>query len=421
MFYISIVLLLVWPSYIVYKAGVLPGMTLDRIFLLVLGISFLINFLFKNNFIVRFKPYTKEIFLVISMFIWMLFSSFFADNTIKSVFASINWFLSGPFLMIYLIAFFKNDNDLKSVILVILFVLIIINSLGLIEMINKTPLFKNYLITETESTLLAGTEEKLRGGIYRIKSVFSNPLVYAQILVASIPLWLSALLSTKGLAKVFILINVIITYILLFKTDSRAGLALALAMPMLFFYISLYKRKRYFILKKIVNFILLPLLLILLSINIYMKFDDANQMHTLSMEGKIGQEEVSSLARILQIKMGLDVLERHPIVGQGQGEALRELEPLRSIDNYYLTIILSTGIVGFFLWLFFLLKIFQKGVKSIRYYNDPTVKYYTLSFLILLIYYTILSIDKGNNLLFILAGIILIRFKLSHSNQELKI
>ena len=190
MFYITVIILFVWPSFIVYKAGALPGMTLDRIFLLCLVVSLLVHLLLYSHAI-KIKFYAKEIFIIFLMFFWMLLSTLFAENMMKSVFASINWFLSGPFLLIYLVFFLKTTKDIKNITIAILFAFMTVNLLGLIEMLNNAPLFNNYLITETENTLNSGVE-KLRDGAYRLQSVFSNPLVYSQILVASIPIWLNS-------------------------------------------------------------------------------------------------------------------------------------------------------------------------------------------------------------------------------------
>jgi len=412
-FHISIIVLLLWPTYLALKIGDLPGLSLDRFMILGVAVIFMLNLTSNHRYIQNLKSHGKIVLLLLITFFWNILSSFMvADNVLVSFFASINWFLSGPFLALFVLIIYEKEVDLIKLVSSMVIAIIVINIFGLIEFIKGDLLFKDYLFTVNEYTMSA-IIEKTRNGMFRIRSVFSNPLVYAQVLVASIPLFLYVLKTKKiKIVKLFLLINIGLSYFLLYYTGSRAGLALGLAIPFIFFHLNLYKKPWYRLISKIVFFISVPLFLFYLYSVVGESFAQVDDLHEQNMRGELDENTLSTLARVLQYKFGMEAIVHSPIIGYGFGEAVKAIIPLKIIDNYYLTILLSTGIVGFAIFAYFLYVIINQGFKNIRVYKDVPSVYLITSFIIMLMYYMVLSIDKANNLLFLIAAMIFVRTKL---------
>jgi O-antigen ligase len=204
----------------------------------------------------------------------------------------------------------------------------------------------------------------------------------------------------------------------MYRTGSRAGLALALALPFISTYISFYKINIF----KLFSNILILCIIILVSYLIYNYYiDNLNTIKNLSylnVHGKISEDKVSTFARFIQLEFGIKSIIANPIFGIGFGQAVEAVKPLKSIDNYYLTFIISTGIVGLSIFIIFLYLTSKTAIRSISKYKDSLTIYLYVSFILLNVYYTILSISKGDLLLFIIASLIYLRSRQLKEDTE---
>lgn len=399
-----------WPSYIALKIGFLPGLTADRIFIFILVIILSIHILQKTSIFYNLAKYKGMVFFLFIWLAWNLISSIAGSNNVSSsIAATINWYLSGPIFFLFILAFIQKEIQTIQLIKLIVMIMFIVNIIGLIEIYREDLLFKNFLITENEFTLGSLTE-KIRDGFYRIRSVFSNPLVYSQFLIAYLPLLFFIYKKEKRIIiKLFYLTNIFIAYIVMYRTGSRAGLALAIAFPLIFNYISLYRIKMF----KFISNILIICSAILITYFIYKYYISnlaiINNLHTINVNGKISEENLSTFARFLQFELGLKSVIANPFFGIGFGQAVEAVKPLKSIDNYYLTQILSSGIIGLLFFMIFLYSISKIAMKNIRNYKDSLTIYLFVSFILINTYYMILSIPKADLLLFIIASLIYLR------------
>ena len=394
---------LLWPDYIVYKFGVLPGITPPRGVMLLFIISLFIILCYNKkyrikltNLVLRFKA---VLIVLLSYTIVSCISAILhSDYLLGAFFSVINDFLNGPTLFILILLILDNQEKQEKLYSVLLFAFFAINVIGMIEWFNRGPLFTSYLLTETKYTLIAA---KVRGDSYRLMSVFANSLIFSQLLVLSIPLSLYAFLHSKRLMKILLLINLTLTVFLLVKTGSRAGVGLLVSFPLLFLYSRIYHRSSTKIIRTILIFF--PLLAFFVgSIYIANNLEHFIQRSTI---GSTADSANSTIARVKQIKLGINALKEQPFLGYGPGGGVKFMYPRTSIDNLYLTIVLDTGLIGLFLFFVLNYLVFKYTLQK-KYINNREI-FISLSIFLILLFFLILSIDKMMTVYYILVAMLL--------------
>ncbi len=403
-FRLALFFMILWPVYIAYKPGPLPALSMDRIMMI-----FLLLLFFINGKIIYYKEHKKIIMLLMVYFILNLFSAVLSQNVGGSIAKSIFLFLNGPFVFLFVIFFIKDEEQLIKIIKFIVWTMIVVNIFGVIESIKEQLLFKNFLITVNEYTLNA-LHLKVREGVYRIRSVFTNPLVYCQFLLASIPLILFYIKKTKNIfMRTFLYLNLLVTIYLIYRTGSRAGLALIFLVPIVNYVIKNYKNRLF---RKFFWFfviLIVGMLIVAIREFILSNWNKIQNLQYLVIHGMISQEDVSTFARVLQFIYGLSYIKHNFIFGIGPGEELNAVYPLKSIDNYYLTLLLSVGVLGLITFLYIVFISIKVAIENIEKYNDELTLYLLSSVIIILLYYIILSIPKANVLLFLFLALIYLR------------
>ena len=403
---------ILWPSYIALKIGDLPGITLDRIASVVMVTFWLAHVATQPICLKTLTDYRPLLRFILLYTLWLVLSSLAGSaNKISSVFAITDWFITGPFLMIYIFTFIKDENQALKTIKAAFIALLNCNLIGTIECIAKNTLFADFLITETQYTEKASAI-KIRNDSYRIKSVFSNPLVYAQFLLISIVL--SALVgkyATSFIYRSLSNINFIASYVLLFFTGSRAGLALALTYPAINIYIKLLKNRTQTAVAILagIHFILVPAIIFASGYYVFENIDRAKNLNYLFASGEVDQETISTLARVLQMQIGFSSILEKPVFGYGMGQALTAIGPLNSIDNYYLTMLLSSGFIGLVILLMIVAYITKTAMPLLRRNKDSQTGFYFAGLALILIYYLILSINKADLMFYFFTALIFLR------------
>jgi len=392
------------------KIGELPGLGLSRVFLAILLFFVGLQILNNRSFRKRLSFYKLEVNTVAILFSWMVTASLISSEAVLvSIYQSIDWFVTGPLVMIIAFVLVKNKADIQQILIAIFYSLMICNVLGLLELIIQRSLFADMLISVTEYTSKASSD-KFREGQYRIKSVFANPLVYAQFLLVSVTTSIYFFrYKMSGLLRFLAAVNILISYVLLYYTGSRAGLYLGAVYPAVLLYITLLQQRDPVCnaIIKLINFIAIPALIILLTYFIGSSFDLAENLSLLYRDGTFAQQSISTLARVLQIKYGIAAISESPLLGYGMGQSLVNMYPLRSIDNLYLSMLLETGIIGFLIQCFFMLVVLRCAIFTVRAYRRELDEYYMITVILLLAMYLILSIDHANFVLFLYFSLIL--------------
>jgi hypothetical protein len=394
---------LVWPNYIVYKAGAMPGITPPRGILLLILVALFVTLSCHKIYRLKISAIFHEfrtIFVVLLMFsaVQLLSSVFYSTHFLVAIFKIINDFLMGPLLMILVLFLLDDQVKQKKLFSVLIVAFIVINIAGLAEWFNHGPLFGGYLITETEYTTLI---EKTRGSEYRLMSVFANSLVFSQVLVFSIPLYIYAFLNSKRLMKLILLINFGLTIFLVFNTGSRAALALVLAFPLFYLYSRVYFRSP----TKIIKYALICFPILVFLVGSTYAFNNLDEFVQLSTIGSQENTAISTLGRVHQLEIGIPALLEHPLLGYGVGGGVQLMYPRTSIDNLYLTILLDTGLTGLFLFFLFNYLVLKYSLEK-KCIGKREIYIY-ISIVLILLFFLILSIDTMMTLYYILVAMVL--------------
>jgi O-antigen ligase len=158
------------------------------------------------------------------------------------------------------------------------------------------------------------------------------------------------------------------------------------------------------------NLISIPIVLILFVNLISNSLDDARNIDSLFIAGDISMEETSTLARVVQLDSGWEAIKQRPILGYGLGNAAQAISR-SAVDNYYLSIFIETGILGFGILLLLLYRRINLGVRGIKQYKDPLLICLVCSCAIIISFYFILSIVRANLILFPLLALVNLRYK----------
>lgn len=407
-FYICIFFSISTPSYLAYKLGDFPAISLDRIFLIGLFVTFIFSFILNKDFYLeKIISQTSIILPIVVYFIWLLIcSSFSSKNVSTSLFSAVNWFVTGPFIFLGVLFYVNNENDLNEVLKVVLFASILCNLLGVGEFFLQKPLFADLLITDNEMTRGA-VSIKIRNDNYRIASVFYNPLVYSQFLICFLVNSFYLFKKQTGYISILSFSNVLLSLFLMLQTGSRAGLILIICFVILYYLFGVFNR-----LSTQIRFVLGLMVIVLLVAFGYIvvsyiitNIDEAKNLDYLFVGGYIDDESTSNLARIRQLYESYDALSNSPFMGYGSGNAMSALSSSNSIDNYYLTILLESGFFGLFVYLYFMCKFFRFAFKSCIKINDFYLNINVIILILMFVYYFILSISTANILIFLFVGL----------------
>lgn len=405
---------IIWPPYIVFKKSFLPGVTPSRALMFCFLFTFLMRYACEHELQARvtklFFEYRYLFNIAILYFISSLISAIVnSTNIIGSFYTAINDFIAGPVLMFFILLFFVDRKKQNILFITMIFALLLANIVGLVEWFNQGMLFGEYINSDTSYHVV----EKIRGGHYRLLSVFTNPLVFAQVLVLSIPLYAYAMRQASKQLKVILLANLCLTYFLIYYTDSRAAMALSISFPFIFYFI-----KYFFKIESTLNKrVLISIFISLFFVTFFYCVSSMDQFVHFTTIGSEESTSVSTYARVHQFERGINAIKKQPFLGYGPGEGSKLMYPKQVVDCLYLSIALDRGLLGllFFCW-------FLYGLS--KYFSNKNIygqlpMYLFVSSTIILLYFLILSINAMLILFYIFVALFLNSIKEDGAIEEL--
>ena len=206
----------------------------------------------------------------------------------------------------------------------------------------------------------------------RVYSVFGNPNILAEYLVMLIPFALALAWSEKNGWKRLIFLGMTavmgLTLLLTFSRGGWVGLAAALAV------VALLKGRRFVLL-------LIPLALAGVA---FMPQVFLERLVTI-----VSMEDTSNLYRLMVWQEAVGIIQDFWATGVGLGhQSFMEVYPYYMITrvktpfhvhNTYLQFLVETGIVGFTLFVWLLVSIVKKGIKSLKHARDPFLRNVTIA------------------------------------------
>ena len=195
-------------------------------------------------------------------------------------------------------------------------------------------------------------------------------------------------LFSKGKKRYAILVFIFVVFVVL--SGSRKALFAAIAGPLMFVFLSIYKKNYFF------NIILV---LGLAAIVLFMMMEDENAYNAIGrrfesmfnfwFENRSHKVDNSLYMRSYYIQLAQEMFAEAPIIGKGMGNFARiidevyELQGVYSHNNYW-QILSELGIVGFFIYYSMYAYIIVKLIKN-AFVHKSRISLLFLTFMILLV------------------------------------
>lgn len=341
-----IVVFHLWPAYAVIKIGVLPGLNLQRIFIIMLICSWFFTILFRpwyfNNLIKQIINFPYLVFNLFIYFIWRYISVIESSDFTASFYAATNEFVS--WFVLFMIGFtvWHNSRQLSRVVLLLVSLSLIISLLSFYESHIQKNIFEQF-IPITSDYVAQTLEAKVRDS-YRVQATFEHPLVLAEYFVFIIPLALVMAMNSRILFyRILGSTAVIIDGLALWKTGSRTGIVVLIGLGFL-----AAAWKIWFVIKRSKSYKTIGLLFAFLPVIITI-FAGGFLVVNHLFQGRSSEEASSTATRLVQLDLGIPLVLNHPFFGYGPGTGamlldIRSESGLPTIDNYFLSIALESGL-----------------------------------------------------------------------------
>jgi len=354
-------LTVLWPFFVVVQA---PGIDIHPSRLILLALVLLwIYYIFKSDlFRSRLTEY-NQLYRFFFLFIMLLLLTKFSGVLVSSYpIAAFNGFfkeLTEVFIPAFLfLALVKKREILDKVISILTWVGVIVVLIGLWEYQIQTTVFQAYLpsfLTGSKEHILESIAPKIRDGEYRLQSLFGHPLSYAQYLALIFPFFIYQFFKRKQkLYKAFWLLISLALIFVMFGTGSRS------VMPALIVELGVLLVMMIFIFLKNNKSSFLGWLYIVLSPVVLI---GGALMVLVGRQTFMGGSDLaysSTQARFEMWDLGLERIASSPfqgLIGFGHSTATEVINwhGGASIDTYFLSVLIETGIIGFVMFVFMIL------------------------------------------------------------------
>lgn len=200
-----------------------------------------------------------------------------------------------------------------------------------------------------------------RGGAARIRSLYTHPIVYGQVMAAALPFALHLVFARPIGGKLLGLAASACALVSIALCNARSPLLVAGIAALVYLFLFLFDLRRR--LRLALGFVLLGGVLIAAPIGIAA----VEQIRA----GRDAGEASSSATRALQSERGRAALANSPSMGYGQGTATGYagtigMKNTQTIDNYYLTAAIESGYVGVGLLLVLLAVMVLQGLIAVH-------------------------------------------------------
>lgn len=409
--WLALLLQFLWPRYLflnVAGRGV-SGYTAFTIllFLAALG-SFVVRRGLQSNVLDTLGRSKLLVGLFILLWVWRLICDSFAGvmdgaamNTLIDFLYLGSWFISG--LIIF------SDARMRASLPYIVAISGIVAALvGLLEYRTGTPVSRMYGF----SSFAVGDAYKLdqigadlqRGGGVRIRSLFSHPLVYGQVVGSMLPFALFLFLARRIRDKVLGLILGGAVIVSLIICNARSPWVVAAAGLLCFVALYLFDPRRK------VRLFLAVIMLFGSTIAAPIAIGLVDQLQS----GRTQEEALSSGARTTQANRGMSALRESPVMGFGKGSAVEYAATLSyggrraSVDNYYLTAAVESGYAGVGIFVLTLAIMFAQGLRAIYSAGEERARSLSCAAVSTLVALSsglvVLSIQDSLSIIFSMAG-----------------
>lgn len=358
LYLIYVCVLVLWPNYLSIQLPGLPWISLRRLVSLLSAVVFVISYSVSRSVRERLSELKKSsplLLRAVALFATIQFLTLFLSPSIFGAFSSTLDMWLGTTVLFFIAAWALTFDRVRYIFLTTLIVCTgLLCLLGVAEALNKQVLWANYI----PSFLQIGDEvieriltPQLRDGKYRVTTVFTVSLCFAEFLAIVVPFVIHRVTSAKALkAQVAWGFFDLLILVVIGQTQSRLGILgwlIAHASYLTLWAFRRWKRER--------GDILAPALSLGAACGAFLFFVgmftvDAIKYRTIG-GGSTGH---SDDARREQFALLWPKLWANPF-GYGTGSSgnvlgFRQPGGLLSVDSYVITVLLDYGVLGFLLF-----------------------------------------------------------------------
>jgi hypothetical protein len=415
--YLLIFLLAVWPPYLSFQG--LPGPSINPTRLVSWALSALLFFWIvasprmRAQLWKRISAFPGFFWMLGGYFVWAFVCSLAGDYPVPSIYHLIKQAL-GPLVAIFAVLMcFRDKRDVERAFVVMLAAAGLAVLVGLVEYARKGNIFWDYLpslfpqgdeAAQYTETLL---KDKSRSGAYRVTSTFSHPLTFGEYLALCIPV--AGYLALEAKARLLRLaawmaFPFLIAGIYLAHTRSPLIAAGITAGCMgLYMAIRAMRQKRSLFLS----------LVGIMSIAVIVSAGVVAAGYAIDLViGRDAAERGSSMARLIMLERGGEMLALSPLLGYGAGQAAFAIGfipgvSVLTIDNYYLSVALESGVPGILLFIGFLAYACLLAFK-LSFKGDPSSRLMSFAIFAAMLAFCVvksaLSLTQNMDIFFMLMG-----------------
>ena len=404
-----------WPDYMALQLPGLPWISFRR--LLLAPMCLLLLVCLSTN--AKFRKDVRET-MEGEPIIWKLLAAFVLIQFLsiagaKSPSAAIKNFLNDQiaWTAVFFVALyaFRDERMMLKAMRIFFIACLTIGIIAILEAMNKGVLWNGHIpsLLQVDLQTMSGTlKSEFRFGAYRAKSVYAQPLPFAEIMALVTPTILYFIFSAKNMYArlLFIVVDFTFLYVMTLP-QSRLGLIGFTASHGIFILVwagRIWLREKFSLLGPSITLAYPVMMIGLLGAIV--------SVGSLRERFVGGHATVySDQTRKIQKIVSRGVILRSPIIGHGPRQGPAELGVIgygrASLDNYLLWIALDYGLVGFAIYygmlLFGLHSMFMVSIRGQETNNNLALMALTTIASFLLIK-TVLSEEDNHSIIFMTLG-----------------
>ena len=313
-------------------------------------------------------------------------------------------FLASIPIIFMTMMFIRSDDTRQSLLVAIVAGLFVSELLSIVEFFKQTP-----LLVGAVDFNVKGAEEieagKFRDDKLRSAALFDNPLLLSEFVCISWPLSLYLYqCANSRVLRTLAFFALVLAPVTLFFVNSRSGWLIffltVIYMWLSFLWVRMDKTLR----------LVTGGILVVLSVIVFVGIIDVFQ-YPEKYFSRRESEGISALERINQYSVVSNAFSERPLLGYGtQQNVAEDLYFLNHMDNYWLKLIIESGLFGivtFAIMLLFLIKKTSKLKGLVTSINDKKLLFALMSSLMAFsVNLLFLSMPSNNIYFFIIAGLV---------------
>ena len=379
----------IWPEYAVIVIGKLPGINLQRI--LIIGnvllwiFGLIINPVYRSTLYLRLKTHTGIIIVISLFFLWKYISVIPSSMMIKSIYAATNELIIWYLLFLIGLTVFVSPHQVWRFISTIVFAGIVISLVGIYEAVTDKIFFAELVTVSSEYTKSALSHNLVKD--HRIQATFANTLSFGQFMTIMLPLAITLTVKGKSIMiRLMAAVALLLGLIVIWLTQSRAPIVVVVLL-LTFYVISKILKK----IRRVRGIVYYRFVLVLIPVILVVVAMSSNILFTM-FKGRTEIESISTLMRVSQLYYGVDTIIKQPLFGYGPALAAVEvgfgIGDLPTIDNYYLTLMIESGIPALIIFIVIMGYFIRLGIRLLQS-NNREISYLAGSIVYALIGFTI--------------------------------